>query len=117
MGSARLHEARSPHATNRAETTQADTRTHAPPNTHRHSSMSGRFATYLVENHAKVAGVVLPASVLFGFGYTLAFGTSPLPEGVVPSSTTTAPSTSTTTTNNASAPPLHGFSMRLSLGG
>ena len=141
--------------------------THArTPNTHRHSSMSGRFATYLVEvssassstasqtplatkrlltyppplslslsvslarpptakpnpnpnsqNHAKVAGVVLPASVLFGFGYTLAFGTSPLPEGVVPSSTTTAPSTSTTTTNNASAPPLHGFSMRLSLGG
>merc|ERR1712174_32066 len=106
------HEARSQHATNRAETTHADT-----PNTHRHSSMSGRFATYLVENHAKVAGVVLPASVLFGFGYTLAFGTSPLPEGVVPSSTTTAPSTSTTTTNNASAPPLHGFSMRLSLGG
>ena len=47
--SARLHEARSPHATNRAETTHADTRTHAPPNTHRHSSMSGRFATYLVE--------------------------------------------------------------------
>merc|ERR1712188_305992 len=106
MGSARLHEARSPHATNRAETTQADTRTHAPPNTHRHSSMSGRFATYLVENHAKVAGVVLPASVLFGFGYTLAYGTSPLP-----SSTTTAPST--TTTNDASAPPIHGFSMRL----
>merc|ERR1711939_917876 len=85
--------------------------THArTPNTHRHSSMSGRFATYLVENHAKVAGVVLPASVLFGFGYTLAYGTSPLP-----SSTTTAPSTSTTTTNDASAPPIHGFSMRLSL--
>merc|ERR1711959_541454 len=82
----------------------------APRHTHRHSSMSGRFATYLVENHAKVAGVVLPASVLFGFGYTLAYGTSPLP-----SSTTTAPSTSTTTTNDASAPPIHGFSMRLSL--
>ena len=37
-----------------------------------------RIGKYLVDNHWKIAQVVIPSSVLFGFMYTLKYGTNPL---------------------------------------
>merc|ERR1711907_859534 len=43
-----------------------------------HKATMSSVAKFLVEKHWKIAQVVIPASVLFGFVYTMKFGTNPL---------------------------------------
>jgi hypothetical protein len=65
------------------------------------------IAKYLVNKHYKIAQVVLPASVLFGFVYTLKTGQNPLHD---------LSSTGTGIQNEVNRHlPMHSVSMRLNL--
>jgi len=58
------------------------------------------------EKHWKIAQVVVPASVLFGFVYTIKYGTNPLQDSLF----------SDAAARSTRELPLHSVSMRLNLG-
>merc|ERR1711862_872509 len=70
-----------------------------------HKATMSSVAKFLVEKHWKIAQVVIPASVLFGFVYTMKYGTNPLQD-----------SFSDAAVRSTRELPLHSVSMRLNLG-
>merc|ERR1712010_78854 len=69
-----------------------------------HKATMSSVAKFLVEKHWKIAQVVIPASVLFGFVYTMKFGTNPLQDSFSDAAA------------RSREIPLHSVSMRLNLG-